>query len=101
MTTYRIESGRLHLGPRGTWEVKSGGIIFDPPSPGWLGYLDGNDFLKECPPAEADGDLDVNLEGGGKLRGCCHVFETSDAQTRVAAQLEPEEFVEPPISEAD
>ncbi len=101
MTAYRIESGRLHLGPCGTWEVKSGGIIFDPPSPGWLGYLDGNDFVAQMPPMEADGDLEVTLEGGGKLRGCCCVFETSHAQTCVTAKLEPVEFVEPPVSEAD
>jgi hypothetical protein len=81
--------------------VKSGGIVFDPPSPGWLGYLDGNDFVKESPPVEADGDLEVKLEGGGRLRGCCSVFTNDDAHTCVSARLEPEEFVEPPVSEAD
>ena len=99
MTTYKIVRGTLSLGTAGTWGVQSGGVMFDYPTNGWRAYLKGNDLAnmqryEEC-------NLTVDLEGGGQLRGLCSVVDVDVRQAEVESGCEPDQFIEPTITEAE
>lgn len=74
--------------------------MFDFPTNGWRAYLKGNDLVDMRLPCE-ECNLTVDLEGGGKLRGTCSVVEVDVRQAQVESGSEPDQFVEPTITEAE
>jgi hypothetical protein len=100
MTTYKIVRGTLSLGTAGTWGVQSGGVMFDYPTSGWRAYLKGNDLATIRAPFD-DCNLDVELEGGGTLQGVCSVVDVDVRQAEVESGCQPDQFIEPTITEAE
>jgi hypothetical protein len=100
MTTYKIVRGTLSMGTAGTIGVQSGGVMFDFPTNGWRACLSGSELVNMHPPY-ADCSLTVDLEGGGKLRGVCSVVEIDVLQAQVESPSQPDQFIEPTISEAE
>lgn len=99
MTAYRIVRGTLRQGTTGPWGIQSGGIELEYPT-GWHACLNGRN-LSNTFARDQDCTLDVDLEGGGQLRGVCSLVELDSEGVQVASDGEPAEFVEPFSSEPE
>lgn len=93
MTAYRIVRGTLCQGTTGRWGIQSGGIELEYPT-GWRACLTGNNLANTFA-RDQNCTLDVDLEGGGQLRGVCSVVKLDREGLEVEADCEPSEFVEP------
>ena len=99
MTAYRIVRGTLCQGAAGTWGVLAGGVELDYPT-SWRASLTGSK-IRNISVSGEDCTLNLDLEGGGQLRGLCSVVDLTLEEVQVESHCEPTEFVEPIAAEPD